>query len=97
MIWYHIVCLLGYLKIVFTLQWSFQKQHSYATLVELKFLFKDNCYFNEPSVPYYSFCIGNLYIYIIHLIDLTMEDIYMRMNPEGKWSSDLYFFSPIYA
>jgi hypothetical protein len=36
---YHIIYLLGYLKILFTLQWSFEKQHSYATLVELKFLF----------------------------------------------------------
>jgi hypothetical protein len=36
---YRIVYLLGYLKILFTLQWSFEKQHSYATLVELKLLF----------------------------------------------------------
>ena len=35
---YHIAYLLGYLKIVFTLQWSFEKQHNYTTLIELKFL-----------------------------------------------------------
>jgi hypothetical protein len=33
----------------------------------------------------------------MHFIDLIMEHIYMRMNPVGKRSSDLYFFLQIYV